>query len=205
MQTNYSLRRIVPPVEDVITLEQARRNCGVDGDEHDPALAELITQAREYVEERTDATLLTTTWEMTMDDFPRRGTGGYTRVLYMPRWPLQSIESVDYIAADGSEQSIPGEDLVVRKDEFGRGRLALKNWRLWPYTACTPDAVKITYIAGWESPELVPAMWTRAMLMLVAWWLEQREAGIVGSTAAEAPIGVQDLLDSVATADDFEL
>ncbi|MFO0939830.1 MAG: hypothetical protein U0930_03605 [Pirellulales bacterium] len=39
--------------------------------------------------------------------------------------------------------------------------------------------------------------------MLVAWWLEQREAGVLGISAVEAPIGVKDLLDSAATADDF--
>ena len=195
---NYALRLIEPPDEDVLSLEQARRNCSVDGDEHDEALVELIREARNYCEEQTDVCLLTATWEMTFDRFPKGA-----KPLELPRWPAQSIVSVLYTDPAGDEQEITAQSLVLRIDDLGRGRLARAAWQAWPVTLYTPDAVRIRFKAGWTQPEQVPAVWTRAQLMLVAWWLEQREAGVYGS-AAKAPIGVDDLLANAAAVDDFE-
>ncbi len=194
----YALRLIVPPSEDVISLEQARRNCSVDGDDHDETLVDLIQQARNYCEEQTDVCLLTATWEMTFDAFPCGA-----KPLELPRWPAQSIDSVTYIDSAGDEQTIDSDDLKLRIDDLGRGRLATVGWANWPSTRSTPDAVRLRFLAGWTTPEAVPAVWTRAQLMLVAWWFEQREAGVYGS-AAKAPIGIDDLLANAAAIDDFE-
>jgi uncharacterized phiE125 gp8 family phage protein len=194
----YALRLIEPPSEDVISLEQARRNSSVDGDDHDEMLVELIQQARNYCEEQTDVCLLTATWEMTFDKFPCG-----SKPIELPRWPAQSIESVLYTDGAGDEQSIELDQLRLRIDDLGRGRLARAAWATWPITLDTPDAVKIQFKAGWLTPEAVPAVWTRAQLMLVSWWFEQREAGVYGQ-AARAPIGVDDLLANAAAIDDFE-
>ncbi|QDV26740.1 head-tail connector protein [Aureliella helgolandensis] len=193
----YGLRKTVYACEDVVTLDQARRNCSVDEDDHDETLADLIHQARDYVEERTNCSLTTTTWEMAIDAFPR------AKWLSLPRWPLQSVESIAYTAADGSEATIAADQLAVRIDEHGRGRVALKKWAEWPATESTPDAVRITFKAGWTEPLAVPRQWTRAILMLISWWFEQREAAVLGS-ATTVPLGVDALIDSASTADDFE-
>ena len=193
----YSLRKLDQSIEDVVSIDAAKHNCSIDGDDHDEALGQLIQQAREYCEERTDCSLLTTTWEMTFDRFPCEAH------LYLPRWPLQSVDSISYVDGAGATQTIASDQLSVRLDDHGRGRVARVGWLAWPGTKVTPDAVTVTFAAGWTSPELVPAMWSRAMLMLLTWWFEQREAAIIGSIVNEAPIGVKDLLDSVATADDF--
>jgi uncharacterized phiE125 gp8 family phage protein len=193
----YALRKLTPSAEEPVSLAAARANCAVDGTDHDATLVGLLAQAREYVEEKTDCSLLTTEWEMTLDAFPR------AKYLYLPRWPLQSITAIEYTASDGTTQEIDDAAIRLRLDDHSRGRIALAGWSPWPVTASTPDAVAVRFVAGWPSPELVPAMWSRAILMLVAWWLEQREAGIIGGGAVEAPIGVAELLNSVATTDDF--
>lgn len=196
-QFRYALRKTAYAVEDVVSLDQAQRNCSVDGDEHDDTLVELIRQAIDYVEENTDASLLTTTWTMTFDAFPRR------KWLYLPRWPLQSIDSIQYTDAAGDLQTLPAESIVARIDDHGRGRIALKQWADWPTVQNTPDAVQVVFKAGWTQAADVPNQWTRAMLMLIAWWFEQREAGVVGTSAAAVPLGVEALIASAATSDDF--
>lgn len=194
----YALRLVEPPTEDVISLEQARRNTSIDEDDHDEMLVELILQARNYCEEQTDVCLLTATWEMTFDKFPCGA-----KPLELPRWPAQTIESVIYTDPAGQEQTLDVSTLSLRIDELGRGRLARVAWNAWPATLDTPDAVRIQFKAGWQSPEAVPAVWTRAQLMLVSWWFEQREAGVYGQ-AAKAPVGIDDLLANAAAIDDFE-
>jgi uncharacterized phiE125 gp8 family phage protein len=195
----YALRKIEAATEEAVSLRQAQLNCSVDGDEHDEMLVDLIQQAREYIEEHTDVSLLTTRWAMTFDAFPRKA-----RWLYLPRWPAQSIAEVRYVAPDGSEQTIDSDDLVLRIDELGRGRLALKGWARWPSTMSTPDAVTIEFDAGWDSAPKVPPTWIRAMLMLITWWFEQREAAVIGTIVAKAPAAVDELIQSAATIDDFE-
>ncbi|MFO0939831.1 MAG: hypothetical protein U0930_03610 [Pirellulales bacterium] len=136
----YSLRKLSQSAEDVVSLDAARHNCAVDGTEHDQALVELLSQAREYCQSQTDVCLLTTTWEMTFDRFPRR-----SKYLYLPKWPLQSLIAVNYVDATGANQSIDLSEFTTRLDDHGRGRIARKNWAVWPTTAATPDAVKIQF------------------------------------------------------------
>jgi uncharacterized phiE125 gp8 family phage protein len=193
----YSLRKLQPSLDDVVSLDQAKHNAALDGTEHDQAMVECLWQAREYIEQRTDCSLLATTWEITMDAFPK------AKAIYLPRWPLQSIVEVNYVDTQGQSQAIPSEDLVLRLDDHGRGRFALRKWARWPAVDDTPDAVRVEFVAGWPSAVAVPPTFTRAMLMLSAWWFEQREAGIVGVSAIEAPLGIRELIDSMATSDDF--
>lgn len=195
----FATRLITPPSEDVVSVDQARRNCSIDGTDHDETLAELIQQARNYCEENTDVCLLTTVWEITCDAFPCGA-----KPLTLPRWPVQSIVSVTYVDTAGDEQSLDVADLSLRIDHLGRARVATVGWANWPSTMHTPDAVRVRFTAGWTRPEDVPAVWTRAQLMLIAWWFEQREAGVLGSAASKAPIGIDDLIQSAATIDDFD-
>lgn len=182
-----------------MTLEAARHNCSLSDGDHDEALTSLIQQAREYCEERTDVSLITTQWLMTFDRFPR-----CENWLYLPRWPLASVDQIQYVDSTGTLATISTDSIVTRIDSQGRGRFALVDWTSWPDTRVTPDAVKITFTAGWTAPELVPAMWQRAILMLVTWWFEQREAAVLGTIANTAPIGVDDLLAAAAAVDDFD-
>lgn len=198
----YGLNRIAPATGAVVTLEQAKHNCSIDDDDHDTVLADLIAQATDYCQERTDVSLLTETWQMTLDAFPR------AKWIDIPRWPLQSIESVTYIDTNGDSREIAPEQFAVRIDHNGRGRVALKNWAAWPTTARTPDAVAITFRSGWPAAANVPPQWSRIVLMLVTWWFEQREAGVVGTITGQAPFGVEALLRSaagVSDVDDFDL
>jgi uncharacterized phiE125 gp8 family phage protein len=198
-QYRYALQRLTQPTEEAVSLEQARFNCAIDDSDSDQTLSELIRQAREYCEERTDAALLSCQWKMTFDHFPRCESW-----LMIPRWPLSSIDQVQYVSADGTLQEINPDSIVTRIDSQGRGRFALIDWANWPPTRVTPDAVRITFTAGWTSPSDVPATWQRAILMLVTWWYEQREAGVIGTITGTAPIGVDDLLASAAAVDDFD-
>jgi uncharacterized phiE125 gp8 family phage protein len=193
----YSLQRLGQPAFEAVSLDQAKRNCRLDTADHDETIAELISEARRYCEERTDVCLIATPWEMTIDKFPERDW------LYLPKWPAVSVQSVIYTDVADVSQTLDANTLVLRKDDHGRGRLARKDFQDWPQVRHTPDAVKIRYTAGWTSPVDVPEPWRRAILMLVAWWFEQAEAGIVGQAANKVPIGAEDLIDAAATIDDF--
>jgi uncharacterized phiE125 gp8 family phage protein len=62
--------------------------------------------------------------------------------------------------------------------------------------------VQIEFTAGWTGASDVPAQGSRAILLLVAWWFEQREAGSFDSPQ-NIPYGVDAIIDSAATVDDF--
>ncbi len=114
----YSLRRITNPAIEAVSLDQAKRNARLDTSDHDETLTELIAEARRYCEERTDVCLITTQWELTMDAFPDR------RWLYLPRWPIASVDSISYVQPDGSTTTLATNQVSLRRDDHGRGRIA---------------------------------------------------------------------------------
>jgi hypothetical protein len=57
----------------------------------------------------------------------------------------------------------------------------------WPSTYVRPDAVTVTYVAGWTAAASVPACLRAWCLQAVATLYENREQTITGTIAAELP------------------
>ena len=47
---------------------------------------------------------------------------------------------------------------------------------------------------GGEEQDPIPPALVEAVEQLAAWWYEQREAAVVGATAAEVPFGVREII-----------
>ena len=189
----YAMERVALPDVEPVGLGEARSNCSIVDNFHDQTLSELLQEAREYVEEETASSLIATQWRMTFDRFPR-----CNRFLYIPRWPLLSIQSVEYTDAAGDEVELDLDALSVRKETSGQGRIALRRDWLWPITdLATPDAVRITFTAGYGTdPQLVPGPWKRAIKMLVAWWFD--------NPGSEVPFSISSMINHASCMPDLE-
>jgi uncharacterized phiE125 gp8 family phage protein len=188
------LTTLTPPVFEPVTLDELRANSRIDAD-HTPLLQQLIAAARQWVEKNTDTTLATTTLRWTLDRFPR-----CQNWLYLPRWPVQSVEAVTYQAPDGTSATISGGSLRLLPDE-GRARLALADWAAWPSTRCTPGAIQIDFLAGYGEG-LCPELWKQPILMLASHWFENPEAAVTGTTSTEVGLAVRSLIESLSDYDD---
>ena len=75
----------------------------------------------------------------------------------LPRPPLQSVESIQYIDTAGNVQTLAPEDYVVDASSGEIGRVALAWNRFWPITRCSINSVVIQFTAGYgDAAEDVP-------------------------------------------------
>ena len=110
----------------------------------------------------------------------------------LPVAPVQGIDSVVLVKADGTETAVGGQDYFLRADEM-RPKLAAQG-----SLPSIPGygVARITFQAGFGDWAAVPADLKQAVLMLSAYYYENRHnAGDDGSM----PFGVLSLIDRYRT------
>ncbi|HEY1118192.1 MAG TPA: head-tail connector protein [Acidimicrobiales bacterium] len=183
------LETVERPDVEPITPDEVKAHARILTDAEDALIAKLIPAARRRAESRCNRSFAVQTYELTLDGFP-----SWRRPLELPRPPLVAVESVAYLATDGTLETL--DPSACRVVPGTPGLVAPAAGASWPATLETPGAVKVRYSAGWSAEEL-PEDARLALLMLVAHWYDRREPIVVGTIVAELPMGVADLLDGV--------
>lgn len=165
------LTLITAPSVEPVTLAEAKLQCKVDADltADDALISALISAVREQAEHEIGGALITQTWERTLDAFPSAEIE-----LGMP--PVQSITSVKYLDAAGTEQTLVNTAYTL-------DAVAAPGWVLpaagtdWPAAGDYANAVRVRFVAGFGAASSVPAAVKAWMLLHIAEWYAQREAG----------------------------
>jgi uncharacterized phiE125 gp8 family phage protein len=172
-----------PVLNEPVSLSEAKMHLRLtDLEEHsaeDLLILSLITAAREYCESITGRALAAQTLETRLDGFPR------CYEIELPRPPLQSVISVTYKSSDGTETELrENTDYIVDSDS-NVGRIVLPYGASWPvFTPYRANPVKIRYIAGYTDQNPIPKTIKQAMLLLIGYWFENREAALTESGAS---------------------
>jgi len=170
-----------------VSLEEIKSWCRVDFPDDDAVLTSNGIAAREYVEQATGRQLVTATWKL---------TDRYFRAVQvrLPKPPLQSVTSVQYRDASGNLQTLdPSEYYVDLSCNL------IEPTDCWPSVGDFPDAVQITFAAGYGDPENVPQTIKHAIMSLSAHWFENREPAVIGAQAVEVPVHVRSLINQAKT------
>ena len=182
------LKRTVPPTTEPVTLAMAKAHLRVDDNEEDPLIAQVIEAAREWCEDFQRRSFCSQTWRLTLDEFPS------CDVIELPRPPLASVSSITYVDSDGATQTLSSGDYTVDTDSEP-GRVILGYDESWPSTRDVPNAVTITYVAGYGANDsFVPAKVKQAMLLLIGHWFENREDILTGTISKQIEKGAEALL-----------
>lgn len=192
-----------------VTLDEAKNQCYIasaDGTT-ELLLDSFIKAARQYAENRTWRTLVDSTWEYRMDEFPSGVTehhddGRLNRnIIELPRPPLVSVSSIKYISG-GSEQTLAASEYTVDNSSTP-GRIEPDSF--WPNTDDIIDAVRIQYTAGYGDSgnnSSVPEDIKIALRMLVKYMYDNRDSYVLAERSAaevlEMPIGTNSILDNNA-------
>lgn len=128
---------------------------------HDDTIQRLIDGATSLFEQRTDTVIITQTFEMTADAFPRGS-------IEFAQRPVQSVTSIKYLDAAGDEQTLSTDVYGYSKSK----RLAyLKSGQEWPTVLNQTDAVTIEYVAGYGGdPSAIDRQIQQAILLMVGYW-----------------------------------
>jgi hypothetical protein len=153
------LKLLTPPYAEPVSLAEAKEHLKVEVSDDDALIRRLVKRVRRYVEGYTGKQLVTATWRLTLDAFPRLGG------LELPRPPVPYVVSLDYTDPQGVTQTWDAANYVLEADEdSARLRLSweagLGGWGdgsgwpygLWPATRWQPGAVTVTYVAGYATP-----------------------------------------------------
>jgi len=179
------------PAVEPISLDEAKAHLRVDSSDEDDLITSLIQAAREYAEEFLGRALITQTWDWYLDDFPSSDSVP----LYVPKPPLQSVMSIQYVDSNGDTQTWDSSeyDVDVKSDP---GRIAPAYGESYPDPRDQLNAVTIRFTAGYgDSASDVPQRIRQALLLILGHWYENRaEVVIGGGSVVQVPLAAQALL-----------
>lgn len=183
--------RTAAPTGTIISLSDAKRHLRVDHDDEDALIGALINSAVAYFDGYSGIlgrALLTQTWQMSFDAFDDE--------MRLPVGNLLSVTSVTYYDASNALQTLPTSVYTSFSDALGP-YITLKPGQAWPSGYYRPDAISVTWTAGYgPAASDIPAPIKQAILLLVGHWYTNREAVNVaaGIVALELPMAVDALI-----------
>jgi uncharacterized phiE125 gp8 family phage protein len=154
-------------------------------------IAYLIAAARRYLDGRDGRlgrALITQTWELAIAQWPK--------VVGLNVPPVQSVETVEYLDPNGAAKTLDAGKYRVRGlNSRGPATVRPVEGETWPAIADDPEAITITFKAGYgDDPSDVPEPIRQAIRLLVADWYDKREASMAIAGLASIPTGVGDII-----------
>jgi len=177
------------PASEPVTTDEAKTQIRLYVANDDTYVASLIIAARIAVEEHIWRTLVNRTWEYVLDDFPRCNDA----MIRVPRPPLVSVSSIQYVDTDGATQTLSASDYQVDAKSHP-GRIVPAFNKVWPQTRAQLNTVTVTYIGGYGAS--IPETAKLAIKMMVAQWYERREP-VVDGEVREVPWHIKMLLNQL--------
>jgi uncharacterized phiE125 gp8 family phage protein len=136
-----------PPTAEPVTLAELKDYARVENTVEDSLIETLIASARIEAENETRRAIMRATYKA---EFAR-----FEPVVEIPRPPLKAVTSVEYVDAEGAVQTLAPSAYDVDSDAEPGRLIPLTSW---PRTAARPDAVRVSFEAGWDAAEVPEAV-----------------------------------------------
>jgi uncharacterized phiE125 gp8 family phage protein len=192
-----SLARQTQPAVEPVTLAEAKSHLRVDTADDDTYITGLIRAAREWCEQYLDRTLVHTQWVMRFDRFPPDGT----QDIELPRPPIVASGTATAVALTFTFENGTTSTYSTASYRVDRastpGAVKTLYGQAWPPHLQDDNAISVTWWGGYgASGSDVPQSIRHAMLMLVAFWYDNRSTVLVGSISKQLEFAVESLLSS---------
>lgn len=183
-----SLILVTPPASEPITLSEAKNHLRVTTTDEDSLITSLISAAREIAESTLNRALVTQTWTLKIGAFPES--------LQLPRPPLVSVTSIQYVDEAGITQALAASDYTV--SDIGAsvmpGRIDPAYGKSWPSPRGMPNDITVQFVAGYGGASAVPQQIRWAILLILGELYARRESALVGATIVKVPYSAEALL-----------
>jgi uncharacterized phiE125 gp8 family phage protein len=141
---------ITAPTQDVVTLDEAKRQLRVTSTSSDELIQAMIDAVVALLDPATsgylDRALRPQTWEARLPNFP-------CGEIKLPYPPLMSITSVKYDDLSGVERTLAVTTgyRVIGQGSFSKAAIAPPYLQPWPAARCDFESVRIRFIAGYDA------------------------------------------------------
>lgn len=170
---SYKAYTITTPNLDLpVALDGMKRNLRMDDLSHeDDTIQAMVMSAASHIEKQYGLSLLTQTIKEYWSAFPCTAS----EPMMLRIQPIQSITSVEYIDTNGLTQTWDADEWAYGGYNGTTFIIPLPGFA-WPSTWATPNAVIVTYQAGFgDSPDDVPTDIGQALKFMVTDMFEKRE------------------------------
>jgi uncharacterized phiE125 gp8 family phage protein len=185
-------------------LAEAKLHLRVDFSDEDTLIAALISAARQAAETITGRQIVTARWKLVLDAFPGPSLMGVPagrpftlpgHAILIPKAPVQSIVSIDYLDMGSVQRTMPSANYVADL-ACEPARITPVFGQIWPITLPQIGAVSVTFDAGWGNAASVPEGIKRWILLRVGSLYQNREevAAMARGTIQSLPF-IDGLLD----------
>lgn len=179
---HWALNIVTEPATEPITTSEAKSHMRIDSTDDDTYIGALITAVRIVTENLTGRSLITTTWDYFMSDFPC----GDEILLRRPK--LQSVTSLKYKDTDGTEITWAASNYII-DIASDPGKIVLAYGITWPTETLYPsNPITIRYVSGYGLAVSVPQPLKNAMFFLIAHLYENREPINIGNITNKIPM-----------------
>lgn len=188
MRDEIALTVVAAPDRQAVSTAITKQYLRVEFNEDDALVDELILGATQHVEDITRRALVTRTYALSLDCFPR----GFNPII-VPRPPLSEVVSIKYVDADGATQTMPAADYKVAT-AAEPGEVWPVHGKFWPSARRERHAVTVTFKCGYGDEDDIPDALKAAISMFVATLYENRETFVTGTIATELPLSARNLV-----------
>jgi len=153
--------RTVAPATMPVSLAEAKAHLRVDHGDQDDLISAQIRAATAWLDGWSGIlgrALITQTW--------RQEFGRFADHLPLPLAPVTAIDSISYFDAGNVQQVLDPGLYALHTDAFG-AHVVPQSGNAWPATCRRPDAVSITFTAGYGAAADVPEPIRQAILLIV--------------------------------------
>lgn len=177
-----ALKLKTPPASEPVPLSDTKTYLRIADSDDDAFITALIIAVRQRFEEWAGRSLITQTWTLWLDGFPRRENNRSTRegsyelpvshydavqrVLEISRSPLQSVTSLKTYDTASSATVFDSSNYLVDAVSTP-GRIALNQGASWPTGLRGINAVEIEFVAGYGNAFDVPESIKQGMLLWI--------------------------------------
>lgn len=169
---------LTPPLNEPVTLDEAKEWLKIDTDDEDELLQTLISAARLMIEAASCRILIDQTWRIVLNAWPVYGR------LRLPVGPLRQVAAIRIYDSNGVAQALAGSLLLP---EAGAEPPVLMANGPLPSPGRALQGIEVDVLIGHgPQPEHVPAPLRQAVLRLVTNWFENR-GDVMGGEATALP------------------
>lgn len=188
-----SLTTLTEPVNEPVSLAEAKAYLRVDNTDEDTLIGTLITAARQWVESYLDRALILRQLVLRLDTFPVE--------IELPQPPLSTFGmytavSVTYTLETGTTATLSSSE--YRIDRTSTPGVLRQNYSgSWPGHLNDYNSIAVTYWAGYGNDEGdIPPAIKNAILLMIGHLFENRTAVMTNTNTKPIEFALESLLKS---------